>query len=493
MTVLAAALVFAVPCVLFYRLILFHFYVRGSFLYDTGLLAGLMWHSPADLKLPESLGGLSFFAYHVAPIVLLVSALSTLLPATMPQLFAGFVGVSHGLLALAMLWLLAEGFGARSGWKLALAALAAVAFAFNGLAIAIARYPHFETFGAACLLLSFVALVLRHRAIAVVAFAFALATREDIGLHAFGFLFVWLALNRLRRQPLRDDFLPAAFAVAGLAYSGAVLAWQHQAFTTASSFVRVYLGDPPFAHLSAALVVTRLGGWVLLHGCIILPGVVALLWAARARNPYIVAGYVACLPWAALQLLAVSDAAGWMVGYYAFPFLIAMAWPWLAVLIRQRQGPAPPAERMPAAAGVLAMVAISLLPNHLSQVGRDYDPGRITLPDAFLHPPSAAEQAATERAMTAIVSAKPALGRLVVDNSVAALRPYAFPRGEVAGWDEGDADTVVFLADGFDADRLRARPGLPTHYSVPGTEIRVATDLPDAAMQALGIPLEPAP
>jgi hypothetical protein len=485
---IAAVIVFGTPCVLFYRLILFHFYVRGGFLYDTGLLAALAWHSPPTLPLPSSLGpGPGFFAYHVAPIFLLLSAISDLLPATMPQMFAGFVGVCHGLLALAPLWLLVEGYGMRRGRALALAALASAAFAFNGLAIAIARYPHFETFGAACLLLALVALALRHHVPAAVAFAFALATREDFGLHAFGFLILWVAIDRLRRVPWREDIPLVGFAAAGLIWSATALALQHQAFPDASSFVRVYVGDPPFAHIRLDMVTTRLGGWLLLHSCMLFPAAFALFLAARTRNPYVMAGYLACLPWAALQLLAVSDLAGWMVGYYAFPFLIAMAWPWIAGLIRGRQGAAlPPANQ--AAAALLVTVALSLLP-----FGRDYDPGRITLPEAFLHPPSAAQQALTERAMSAIVAAKPALGPLVVDNSTATLRPRGFVRAEIGGWDSGSAATVVYFADGYDAARLQGRDRLPQHYAVPGTEIRIETDRPEATMQALGIPLAPAP
>ncbi|HEX3996512.1 MAG TPA: hypothetical protein VHX39_35535, partial [Acetobacteraceae bacterium] len=253
-TALAGGLVFGVPFVLFYRLILFHFYVRGSFLLDTGLLASLMWHNTAALTVPASTGGFSFFEQHVAPVLVLVSAASDLLPLTMPQLFAAFVGLCHGLLALAVFWLLVSGYGLRRGWKLALAALASIAFAFNGLAIAIVRYPHFETFGAACLLLFFVALVLERRTIAVIAFLIAIATREDVGLHAFGFLAVWAGLNWLRGVPWRQSRSIIGFAIAGLVYSATVLLLQHQAFLNVSTFVRVYLGDPPWSQVSPGLV-----------------------------------------------------------------------------------------------------------------------------------------------------------------------------------------------------------------------------------------------
>jgi hypothetical protein len=101
----------------------------------------------------------------------------------MPQFFAGFVGFSHTLLALAVFWLLVEGFGLRRGVGPWIAALAALGFAFSGLAIAIARYPHFETLIAAFFLLFAVAQVLGHPRLAVAFFVLGLATREDAGFH----------------------------------------------------------------------------------------------------------------------------------------------------------------------------------------------------------------------------------------------------------------------------------------------------------------------
>ncbi|MGA3002955.1 MAG: hypothetical protein ABSE20_14660 [Acetobacteraceae bacterium] len=479
---LAASVVFGVPFALFYRLILFHFYVRGSFLLDTGLLASLMWHNTAALTVPASTGGFSFFEQHVSPILVLVSAVSYWLPLTMPQLFAAFVGLCHGILALAVLWLLVSGYGLRRGRPLALAALASVAFAFNGQAIAIVRYPHFETFGAACLLLFFVALVLERRIIAVVAFLFAIATREDVGLHAFGFLAVWVSLNWLQGVPWRQSRWIIGFAIAGLVYSSSVLLLQHHAFPNASSFGRVYLGDPPWSQVSVGLVADRLLGWVWLHCAIIVPAAAAVAWSVRTHNPYIVAAYIACLPWALLHLLAASDLAGLMFGYYAYPFLIALAWPSLAVLIQHRQQPAVTVQPTAAAVCLLGMTALSLIP-----VGGAYNPGWITLPEAFVRPPSATQQALTDRAVAAIASGRPLLGRLVVDTSVAALLPRAFPRDELAGSADGQPDTVVFLAEGFDAKRLRAVRGLPVHEAVPGTAIRIMTDRPASTLREIGI------
>jgi len=120
-------------------------------------------------------------------------------------------------------------------------------------------------------------------------------------------------------------------------------------------------------------------------------------------------------------------------------------------------------------------------------VGADYDPGRITLPEAFLNPPSAAQQIQTDRAVAAIAAARPVLGRLVVDRSVAALLPLAFNSDEIAGMAEGPADTVVFLAHGFDAARLARKPGLPVSASVSGTALKIMTDRTEATLRDLAI------
>src|SRR5512139_211860 len=135
----AAMLAIGVPFVAFANLVLFHFYVRGSFVLDSGLLASLMWHADAVLTQPESLGGGSYFGTHMSPLFWPVSALSWLLPLSLPQFFAAIVGLSHALLALAVFWLLVEGFGLRRSVGPWIAALAALGLAFSGLSIAIAR------------------------------------------------------------------------------------------------------------------------------------------------------------------------------------------------------------------------------------------------------------------------------------------------------------------------------------------------------------------
>jgi len=479
--VAATLLAIGIPFVAFANLVLFHFYVRGSFVLDSGLLASLMWHSDAALTQPASLGGASYLGTHLSLLFLPLSALSWWLPWSMPQFFAGVVGLSHALLALAVFWLLVQGFDLRRGMGPWIAAVAALGFAFSGLAIAIARYPHYETLIAAFFLLFAVAEVLGYRRLAVVFFVLGLATREDAGFHYVAVLGLSIMLNLARGIPPRQQQREWIFALSALSYAIVAMAVQRLLFPQTSAFVRVYLGDPPLAHLTAAVIAQRALSFLVSCPHVLYPALGACLWALRARNLAIVLGFAAALPWLLLHLLAKAPLAGMLASYYAFPFLIALAWPRLGVM-RQQQLTASAGNRKTVIAPFAALLCLSFVPG----IGI-HDPGRLPLPRAFWDRPSSAQQVATDRAVIALVAARPMLGGLSVDNSIAALAPKAFAQSDVP-FLQGNAnvprdattspDTVVYLAEGYDAQRLRPMAdaaGLTRRYVLSATQIHLAT------------------
>ncbi len=479
----AGALAAGLPFVAFARLVLFHFYVRGSFLLDSGLLAFLTWHNDILLSKPESVGPGSFFATHMSPLFLLTGLLSRILPFSMPQFFAGFIGFSHALLALAVFWLLTEGYGLRRGAAPWLAALVALAFAFSGLAIAIARYPHFETLIAAFFLLFAVAHRLGHTRLAIVFFIAGLLTREDAGLHYLAILGLLAGLNCARGIPLSRQKADLIFALGGASYVVVIMTLQHLLFSGDASFARVYLGDPPLAHLNVSLMADRILYFVINRPYVLLPAFGACLWSARARDPNIVLGYAAAAPWLGLNLMAKSFFAGALASYYAFPFLVAIAWPLLAA-----SKPPLAALKQPVnpIAGFAALLALSFAP-----AADVHDPGRLPLPRAFLQAPSVARQAAIDSAVAAISAARPSLGRLLVDNSVAALDPAGFTAAQIPALDGADPepDTVAFFAEGYDEPRLRTlaeEAGLAHRYAIPGSPLHLASRLPLEGVPELG-------
>lgn len=475
-TPVAALAVAGVPFAAFAVLILHHLYIKGGFFYDSGLLAFLLSERNPLLPTPPIFGGQSFFATHVTPVFVAASLIRRLLPVTNPQFFAGFIGLSHALPGLGVFWLLHSGFGLRRPAGVAVAAGVSLAFSFNGLALAIARYPHFEMLIAGSFILFCAALTLRQRAVASIAFAICLATREDAGFHLFAVLFLLIALNRYYGVRWRAQRTEIAFAAVALLYSVAVLGLQLTLTTGQSSFARIYLGDPPFGTLTFAVVAQRLLGWLLYRTYIVLPSIIAILWAVRARNPYVVLGYVAFLPWTLVHLLAQSDIAGTLSGYYAYPFMVASFWPLAAVLL------APPLPKWRNSATLSVLAFSAMIAGSFAAVSRQANPGQLDLPAGFLSPPSLARQAFTDRAIEQLSRSKAGLGTVLVDGSVLALAPDAYAYGEtVWGARTSRPDTVVYFAQGYEAQTARtiaSAAGLDHHYLASGTSIRLATDRP---------------
>jgi len=83
----AVLAVAGVPFAAFAVLVLHHFYARGGFFYDSGLLAFLLSEQDPRLPTPHIFGGGSFFATHVTPVFVVLALIRRLLPVTDPQVF----------------------------------------------------------------------------------------------------------------------------------------------------------------------------------------------------------------------------------------------------------------------------------------------------------------------------------------------------------------------------------------------------------------------
>lgn len=470
---LAAIVAAFVPFAIVACTMLFHFYVRGAFVQDSGLLGALIWHGDARLTLPDSQGGFSYLSIHFSPILIPLALASWEVPLSLPQWFAGLMGLSHALLAIAVFWVLTQRFGLTRGWRVWLAAVLAACFALSGLALAILRFPHFEILIPAFFLLFCAARTAGRPRLALTFFILGLLTREDAGLH-YGVLLLLSAAWQWRRGEVPRD-LP--YALAAMAYVALAVGVQHIVFPRDFAFGRIYIGDPPLAHLSWERLRGNLLNLLINRPYVILPAIVAGFWAARTRDPMPLLGFVAAIPWVGMQLLAASLLASRLASYYAFPFVIAIAWPLFTVA---------PSRTTPI--WFAMMLAVTFVP-----AIDPHNPGRLFLPEAVSNTPTFERQGRIDAAVAALVAARPALGILVVDNSVAALDPRAFSSRELPDGDVGTPDTVIWFADGYDSDRLRRFDDLGARYAMPGTPIRLVSRLPIRDVAALRDRIVPAP
>ncbi len=462
--------VFALPCAAFWVWTLRHFYILGGFWGDSGAIAAVLWHNGWALRAPLVHGGGSFLSTHTALTLLPITGLSWVVPLTRAGFFAAFTGVCHALPAIVVYSVLVREYRLRP----LLAAAGGLAFGFNGLAIAIARNPHFELLFSATAVLFLLGLLREQRVLTWLSFLACVFTREDSGLHLFGLLAVLTAVQRWQGMAWRAQSRLLVFAALALACGVVSLLVQRVAFPDGGhSLGGVYIGDPPFAEITPGVVTERLAFWILYRPYLILPAVAACAWAVRIRDPMPVVGYAAFVPWALLHLFARSELAGTLSNYYPFPFIVAAAWPLLGAVLRQRRlGLAAPGWHSAAAFGLMTVLSFAGL-------DRQHNPGQLDVPESFLRAPSWAQQQATDRALAAL-AASTALGVVAVDAGVASLQPDAYRAGDtITHWASGAPDTILYFVRGFEAPQARDRAdqaGLTWHFAVPGTAIRVASN-----------------
>jgi len=473
--VIALIFVIAVPFAAFSTAAVNCFYRSGAMWGDAGVIAYVIWHTNGALSMPALSGSTSYFTQHITPVFWLLNLASRVLPFTKVQFFAVFSGVCYTLPGLAVYRLLTGTYNMRSGHERLAAALVSVLFAFNGIALAAARNPHFEMLIVGSGMMFFVSILQRRFVSATFWFSLCVATREDAGFELFLLLVVHLLLHCRQWPPLRAQLPLILYAAASLGYGVLAICLQRLFFPSSHQLSAVYTGWPPFQALGWGQITDRLAFYVVDRGYIFWPLYLAVAWAIRSRNPYIAAGYAAMLPWGLLSLLAVSPYAGTLSSYYAFPFIFASFWPLLGPAMAGR----------PAIRPVLGFLLLTLA--SFTDLGVQQNAGGVYFPESFLASPSLARQRATDSAITAFVHHSAMLGKVAVDGGIAALAPDAFSPAELV-WarQSHPPDTVVFYVRGQGrpfALRLASQAGLQNTYEIPNTSILV---LSNRDLQGLG-------
>jgi len=467
--------VFLIPFLAYASNILHSFYVKGSSLYDAGHYAYMLHDGGFNMQNPSTIGG-GFLAIHISPLFILTTALGHLLPLSRIEFYAAFVGIGHALPGVAVFWLLVAGYGMTGPLQRVLAALLALAFTFDSLALAIARFPNLPMFFVGCAAMFLAAVALRRFTPVLVFFMLCLITREDSGLHLFALLSLYLLLRCWQGAKLREIRLVGGFAAAALSYSTSMFVLQSELPQHSSLLAIEYLGQPPFAHVTAASLGTLFVGWVIYRGYVVFPAIFAFGWAIVRRNPQVCLGYAACLPWSLLNLAAVKQLLSTLPSYYAFPFVLAGLWPLVGLRLVHRHGELG-AVRREAVCGFALLTAASFIPSALP-----HNPTEMDLPADFFSPPSFARQINTDQALARLATAKE-LGKQVVDESVAALVPELYRPENILALPERVArlDSLIYFADGFQsalAKETADAAGLNYLYAVAGTAIRVASQQP---------------
>lgn len=412
---LGGFLSFAIPFALITVATLNHYYGPNAYFWDSGHFAYLasfsttwpMWMPPIH-HVDPTIGRVETFRNHIMPIFFFTSALHSTMSFIPPAVYYSLLqGLWSGLLGLAI-------FIACAGrTHVATAVLVALLTSFCGPVLSAVPFPHVELAIPAFFLL-FLALHLHgYRIAAFVALGFCLLVREDAGLHAGGAL-ILLSLAQLvtgtRHQIARENLL---VGVVCFAYSFSVLAFQRLYYPLPISPLSWgYLGHPIGAHLNWPLVLGRAHFLLTAKAYLTWPLLLILVSAAWRRSIVLAVGPLAVLPWILLSLLAASPAAAMLWRYYAFPLIIAIAWP--SIVFAMGKGPL----RLQVQTSVLS---IALFIAHGDWSGWEK-------PD--LHVPRFSVMGSYEPELRKVVGEQRRLGRIMVDDAVASLIPDAFKADE---------------------------------------------------------------
>jgi hypothetical protein len=421
-----------------------------------------------------------------------------------------------------------------------LAGLLGCAMALSGVASKITIYPHIEQLIPAFALLFLTNLFGERLKGAVVCFVLCLLVREEAGFHLVAILGLVSITNLLRGQTWRAQKLLIAFLSLAFAYSVMIILFQKQFFPGHNVFWKHYTGQPMFAHVTAELLWQRLGFYVVERGYIVLPFLITLSWAMCTRNPYLPLGYLAYVPWFVLHWLAVTNAAGTLFGYYAYPFLVSLCWPLLALRLHDERH-AVLARDQQALLGMAALIGtttvatfvkldnylvverlmVTLLPVVVLAVlvERPVRPSvrplvRFALvlvvawgglgPFMFLGwreiatmawpKPETVTWRTTEAMLDRLTTAVPDLGDVVVDAGVASLRPRDFAMHQLLQPHmRHQIDTLAFFpatVQSNDAVELAMAAALSIAYNVPGSNLIIARRRPLDGVSQLGEALQ---
>ncbi len=330
-----ALLVFWIPFQLNYDYLLNAFYHFGTPYNDAGLLAQLSWHGDWRLSTPLVYTNYPFLGVHCMLIMQLLNGLSYLVPLPMAEFYSIFIALINASLGLAMFYGFSCCIKARNHLHMAALALFSIAFAFNTVVMNGIWMGHFEYAIPLGIFLFLLFFARQQWRLATVFFVFTLLMREDAGLHIITVLGLLALLRFAKHRSLRKLKPEALYIVCALLFTGFAF-WVTAAFRDYYSGIMggVYLGNPPLAHLSWSLLAGRLKLIAGEHPYLWLGLIFTSITAIRARNIYYMVGYVACIPWFLVNWMAFNNNTGHLYAYYAFPFILILMWPMLAMFWR---------------------------------------------------------------------------------------------------------------------------------------------------------------
>ncbi len=453
-----------------------HFYGGVPKLFDTGWYADLVYRQTLALKNPGAVvfGVIqeSFHATHFSPALWMLSLPTYVIPVGPTTWLAVIEGSKHVCVVLVVAAVIRAGYHRRSQASLpgekASPVLVLFLAPFTGVFLAAASYPHFETWFVPGALGFFGLLFCRRYRWAAGVMAFTLMIREDMGFHLCGLLLVVVVLAAWERRTVDAEIRRwLLFAAAAFLFSVIALTIPAVFFPGDDAFGRIYLGDPPLAHLDGAFLRQRLAYIAVNRAFLWWPLVVYAGWATVSRRWWVLGGYLAFVPWFLLHLMAVQVSAGTLALYYAFPYSLAILWPLVGVLGFER-GSSRHAHVMPwVATAILASIGGFFATGNGLSLIRDMLAPRLGT-RAALHDTTSRLAALVEEDVP-----------VALDDALLAHAPRRFSARNHYGQTERPVKVAALYRNGRQTQiAYETAEALPYSYEIDGTQAIVASAEP---------------
>lgn len=313
-----------------------HFYVQGCYLYDSGFLAYLQTHSlswpmTSFPFLPESV----FFSIHIIPLFYILSYFHAFLNWLGIYIhntvyFSLTLGVWLGMISVATYSLFVTQEENKRFWFFVVACVIGVCAGLNGITLASLGLPHFEFIIPGLLIVFFSFYVNGYNKTACFFLFLGLLAREDVGVHYFLFLFpltVYLYNSQKIKNSDKHILFVGAVACFCLLYSTLAFLFQKMFYPEFSVAHSVYLGTPPFYHVTLSLLKERFVFYFQHRLYIVGPILIILIYSVLQKSIIMGVGILAAMPWLFFSWIAVGTNPGHLTSYYAFPLVVTLVWP----------------------------------------------------------------------------------------------------------------------------------------------------------------------
>ncbi len=479
---LFGVLVFAITFQLHYNYLINTYYHFGMAYNDGGILSQIIWRSDWKLTPPLFFTNYSFHGVHFTPLFSLLNVFSYVIHSHMAEYYSAFLASVYAGLGTILFGLCTHCMKPNNFWQLAALALLSVLFAFNAIVMNGIWIGHFEYAIPLAILCFMFCYVQGHKRLGVLAFILLLSIREDAGLHLIAILGLIGVIKSIQQRSVLAAKREIKYGAIAFAYCAFAM-WMSLAARSyySSTFQDIYSGNPPFAHITAHMLWQRATIMSTEHFYLWSSFLITAFVAYRARNPYMLVGFLAYIPWFILNWIALNPNTGHLYAYYAFPFITSLAWPLISVMLHHGN-PLPRYAVKQAFKLQVAMVLLALVMWNETDKKPEFGPTFGARWGSYSIQHGADGRIESRNFIKNLQAGAGNLGKVIADSGILSLAKGGEYQGAHMLRIETDkpADTIIYMEpyQGLPASQVieqAARNKLNAHYCMPATTICMFT------------------